>query len=112
MNDQQQNVHVKDAGHKKSANVIGNEHEQEQQQVQEPADVRQLSLGQQIAAQGKRWSEPQPNPSFREVVASVKSRAELYNTLSVRGKYWDHVIITILATSARITPALTTSLRS
>ena len=51
MNDQQQLDNVKkDAGHKKSANVIGNEHEQEQQQVQEPADVRQLSLGQQIAA--------------------------------------------------------------
>ena len=56
--------------------------------------------------------EPKSTVAFKDAVASFKSKDELYFTLSVRGKYWDCVIITILATSARITPALTTSLRS
>ena len=51
-----------------------------------------LSLGQQISAGavGKRKDAPKNTVTFKEAVQNFKSKDELYFTLAVRGKNFEH----------------------
>ena len=66
----------------KPCNVIGNAHDQ----VEVYDGEKPLTIGQGISAGGKRTSDSKNVVTFKEIVQKIKSREELFNTLSVRGK--------------------------